>query len=151
MTDLNAVTAALTSLKAAMEFLKALQDGSVSLGKAELKLKLAETIGDLAEAKIELVTIQEALTAKDQQIAGLTEAFEQKDEIKREGDAYYRVRNGKPTGQPLCLRCWEVDHKQRQLVRDASDFRVSIRPTRDALRRSFRYDSCRLRIVYLPS
>jgi len=55
------ITAALASLRSAIELLKVLRDGSVSLGKAELKLKLAEVLGSLAEAKIDLVAVQDTL------------------------------------------------------------------------------------------
>ena len=93
--------------------------------KAELKLRLADVLGSLADAKVELLDVQDALLEKDKKIAELTSAFEKKDELVRRGDAYYtKDEHGKAIGKPYCLRCWESDHKQRQLVHSPKEGRV---------------------------
>jgi hypothetical protein len=121
---MTTIAAALASLKAATDIAKALRESDRSLERAELKLKLAELVGSLAEAKIQLAEVQDLLAAKDRTIAELQEAFESKDTLVRHRDAYYSVdAAGRPAGVPYCLRCWESDHRRRQLVHDARDHR----------------------------
>ncbi len=127
MTDLTTIGAALGSLKTAVEIAKFLREADVSIEKAELKLKLVELLGTLAQAKIELAAVQEELSAKDKRITEIEEAFESKDTMVRHYDAYYVVDgNGNAIGTPFCLRCWENDHKKRQLVHDAKERRMQV-------------------------
>jgi hypothetical protein len=76
---------------------------------------------------MELVDLQEHFAAKEQRIKELEGAFQAKDTLVRRSDAYYRVdAEGSPMGVPFCLRCWENDQKQRQLVHDAKEYRTRI-------------------------
>ncbi len=118
MPDMAMISAAVGSVKAAIEITKALREGDPE--KAELKLKLVDLVDRLADARTALIEVQEALAQKDKRIAELEEAFETKDEVVKHGDAYYlKDRSGNPTAQPLCLRCWEVEHKKRHVAGDA--------------------------------
>jgi hypothetical protein len=127
MADLGTIAAALSSLKTAADIAKFLRETNLSIEHAELKLKLAELVGALAQAKIELVGIQEELSEKNKRIAEIEEAFQSKDTIVRHGDAYYVTDGGgKPIGIPYCLRCMENDHKKRQLVHDANNYRMRV-------------------------
>lgn len=127
MADLATIGAALSSLKTAADIAKFLRETDLSIERADLKLKLAELMGALAQAKIELAEIQEDLSAKDKRIAEIEEAFQAKDTMVRYRDAYYVADgSGNPIGTPYCLRCWENDHKKRQLVEEAKDFRTKV-------------------------
>jgi hypothetical protein len=127
MPDLATIGAALSSIKTATEIVKFLRESDLSLERAELKLKLADLLSSLADAKIELVEVQETLAEKDKLIADLEAAFQTKDSLIRKYDAYYTVdKNGEPTGVPYCLRCWENEHKKRQLVRDSKNHRTRV-------------------------
>lgn len=124
MPDLASIAAALTSIKAATEIVKTIRESEASIQKAELKLRLADILTALADARTELTDVQELLVRRDRRIAELEEAFAAKDRLKRRYDAYYRLNaNGEPEGEPLCVRCWEVDHRQHQLVCDTADHR----------------------------
>ncbi|MWL87684.1 hypothetical protein [Cupriavidus sp. SW-Y-13] len=125
MPDLATVATVLSSVKTATDIAKFLRESDLSLERAELKSKLADLIGALADTKIELVEVQETLAAKDKRIAELEEAFQSKDTLVRFSDAFYEVgADGKPTGIPYCLRCWESDHRKRQLVEKTFDKKV---------------------------
>lgn len=127
MPDLATIGAALSSLKAATDIAKFLRESDLSLERAELKLKLADLLSSLADAKIELVEVQETLAEKDKRIAELEDAFQNKDSFVRQFDAYYKTdENGEPIGVPYCLRCWENDHKKRQLVHDSKNYRTRV-------------------------
>lgn len=127
MPDFATIGAVLSSLKTATEITKFLRETDLSLERADLKLKLAELIEALADAKIVLVEVQETLAGKDQRIADLEEAFNSKDDLVRRYDAYYAADlEGKPIGVPYCLRCWETEHKKRQLVHSPKDHRTCV-------------------------
>lgn len=122
MPDISTISAVLSSLKTATDIAKFLRESDLSLERAELKLKLAELVGALADAKFELSEVQEALSEKAKKIVDLEEAFQSKDGLVRRYDAYYQLDEaGSPIGVAYCLRCWENDHKKRQLVQDAKD------------------------------
>ncbi|MCP4975689.1 MAG: hypothetical protein GY931_05965 [Maribacter sp.] len=122
MPDIATIGAALSSLKTATDIAKFLRASDFNLKKAELKLKMADLVSALAEAKMELVDVQEEILEKDKVITELKEAFESKDQLVRRYDAYYEAdSNGAPVGISYCLRCWEGDHKKRQLVCDSKD------------------------------
>lgn len=122
MADIAAIGAVLSSLKTATDIAKFIRESDLSLERAELKLKVADLVGALADVKLELVELQEEFAAKEQRIKALEGAFQAKDTLVRRYDAYYRVDlEGNPTGVPYCLRCWENDYKQRQLVHDAKE------------------------------
>ena len=123
MPDIVTITAVLNSLKTATDIAKFLRESDLSFEQAELKLKLADLVGALADAKLELAEVQETLAEKNERIADLEDAFEAKGAFVRCNDAYYMAdEDGNPTGVPHCLRCWETDHRKRQLVRDSENF-----------------------------
>lgn len=127
MPDIATIGAALSSIKTATEIVKFLRESDTSLERAEMRLKLADVVSALANAKMEIVDIQETLAQKDQRISELEEAFQSKDALVKQYDAYYACDpEGNATGAPYCLRCWEVDHKKRNLVRAAADRHVRV-------------------------
>jgi hypothetical protein len=110
MPDITTIGAFLTSIKTATEVAKAIKSVDVSLEKAETKLKIAELIESLADAKMQAVEIQELIQEKDKKIAELEKAFELKSQLSRQGDAYFEVENNRLVGDPFCSYCWEVKH-----------------------------------------
>ena len=127
MPDLATIGAALSSIKTATDIVKYLRASDLSLERAELKLKLADLLGSLADAKLELIEVQETLVEREKKILALEESFLKKDSLLRQYDAYYKAdENGKPTGVPYCLRCWESDHQQKQLVHDSKEYRIRL-------------------------
>lgn len=116
MADLTTITAILSNLKVATDIAKAIRESDLSMERAELKLRLAEMIGSLADAKIEVTEVQQLLIEKDQAIAQLEEAFQGKDDLVKRYDGYYSVNSiGKPVGEPYCVSCWQVRHKRYNL------------------------------------
>jgi len=129
MADMTLIATALSGIKTATDIARFLKDSDFSLEKAELKLKLAELVGALADVKMELAEIQETIAEKDKKIQELQEAFENKGEMIRRSDAYYMAdENGKPHGVAYCLKCWEVDHKKRPLIKFAGNMHINVCP-----------------------
>jgi hypothetical protein len=61
MTDMAGVSLVLSSIKAATDIARLLKDTNLSLEKAAAKLKLAELVGALADAKIQIAEVQDLL------------------------------------------------------------------------------------------
>lgn len=121
MPDAATMSAVFASIKAATDIAKYIRQTDTALEQAELKNKLADMLLSLADAKTQAVDVGEALAAKDARIAELEDAFRAKDKLVRYKDAYYRVDDaGAAIGPSLCARCWDVDHRQYQLVYNGS-------------------------------
>ncbi|HEU4700685.1 MAG TPA: hypothetical protein VFS40_15985 [Gemmatimonadales bacterium] len=129
MPDIATISAALTSLKTATEIAKALRDLPTTLENAELKLRVADLTGALADLKLQLTEVREDIAARETRIAELEVAFERREDLVRHGDAYYRKgEGGEAVGDAFCLRCWEVEHRQRPLVDHFADRSVRFCP-----------------------
>jgi hypothetical protein len=127
MPDMATITAVLGNLKTATDIARFIRESDASIERAEVKLKIADLISALADVKIELVALQEAFTEKERRLKELEEAFQEKGRMVRRYDAYYQAdEEGEPAGVPFCLRCWENDHKRRQLVHDAKEYRLRV-------------------------
>lgn len=125
MADLTTITAILANLKVATDIAKAIRESDVSIERAELKLRLAEMIGALADAKIEVTDIQQLLIDKTKALAELEEAFQNKDQLIKRYDGYYALNDsGQPVGEPYCVSCWQVRHKRYNLQYLAGDRHV---------------------------
>ncbi len=83
------ITAALSSLKAATEIAKIIKDSGYTLEKAEIKLKIADMLGSLADTKINLAELQDLLLRKDKMIKELESRLELKEKLKWESPYYW--------------------------------------------------------------
>ncbi len=127
MADLATITAILGNLKLATDIAKAIRDSDISVERAELKLKLAEMIGALADAKIEVTEVQQLLVEKERELAELKDAFQSKDNLVKRYDGYYRVdEHGNPTGEPYCVSCWQTKQKRYNLQYLAGDRTIKV-------------------------
>jgi hypothetical protein len=108
--DITSITSALSSIKTAIDITKILKESSSSLEKAEIKLKLAELIEALAEAKIHFSEIQELVLNKEKQIKELEAALEIKGKLKWENPVYY-LFEGNSKGGPFCQQCYDTGKK----------------------------------------
>lgn len=122
MPDMATITTVLTSLKAATDIAKFIGESDASLEKAELKMKVADLMTTLADARIQAVGIQDLLAEKDAEIARLSEAMETRSKVVRMWDGIYSAdETGQATGLPHCLSCWTERHKLRPLITDPKD------------------------------
>jgi len=81
------------------------------LEKSEMKILLAELAGSISEAKMELGILQGHLQDKDAELKAMGELLHTKANLRRRGDGYYKVREGRPYGQAYCSYCWEGEQK----------------------------------------
>lgn len=112
MADLVTISTIFSSVKAATEIAKLIKDSGLSLEKAEMKLKIAELISSLADAKIATAEVNDIIKEKDDRIKELEGAFAFKSKLVRYRDAYYQIKEeGIPSGDPYCSNCWETSNR----------------------------------------
>lgn len=110
MTDLASIASILGSVKTATEIAKLLKDSDLSLEKAEMKLKLAELISALADAKIEMAEIQSLLMEKDDRIKTLQEEKKTRSNLTYEAPYYWSINRDSKEG-PFCQQCFDKNEK----------------------------------------
>lgn len=108
--DLSTVTSALGSIKAATEIAKLIKDSDLSLEKAETKLKLADLIGSLADAKLEVINLQELLAKTEERIKGLEGELQVHKALRWEEPLYWLDGESGSDG-PYCQHCYDSSHK----------------------------------------
>ena len=112
MTDPTVLATLATNVKVAFDVGKAILAAKEQMNTAELKLRLADMMSALAEAKVHVAEAQDELRAQDHKISELEAAFRKKGDVTRDHDAYYeKGADGLSTGEPYCMVCWERDHK----------------------------------------
>jgi hypothetical protein len=108
----ESIGTAIAMVNGSLELVKKLSTASGAAERAELKLKAAELIGSLADAKLALINSMEEAQTQQRTIAQLQEALQLKATVGRVFDGYYETdANGKPHGDPFCARCWQADHR----------------------------------------
>ncbi|MGR5437861.1 hypothetical protein [Vibrio owensii] len=124
MADIATLSTALASIKTAIDLAKVVKDSDLTLEKAETKLRLADLLSSLADAKMEMVEVQELVGEKDKRIKELESSLLLKSELVRFGDAMYKKGNsGEAKGVPYCLNCWTQKHQIFPLYQSTSNVR----------------------------
>ena len=110
---MTTISAALSSIKTATDIAKLIKESDVSLEKAESKLKLAELISALADAKMQIAEIQQVLIEKDGEIRVATEQLAVKEKLQWEKPYYWLIEGTRKEG-PFCQHCYD---KNKELIR----------------------------------
>jgi len=108
--DLTTISTALSSLKTATEIAKLIKNSDNSLEQAESKLKLADLISALADAKIQMTEIQQVLLEKDDEIKALNQKLNTKEKLQWEQPYYWRIDGNQKEG-PFCQQCYDKNHE----------------------------------------
>lgn len=102
----------LSALNSAIDIAKKLNSVDDAIEKAELRLKLAELIGYLADAKVMLVQAKEEISARDGELSRMRDTLKVRAETVVVRSHHYRKNaEGQPVGRPFCPRCMEADGK----------------------------------------
>jgi ribosomal protein L37AE/L43A len=112
--DLATIATALSSIKTATEIAKLIKSGEKSLEQAEYKLKVAELVGALADAKIEIAGIQDIILEKDKKISSLEERFNLRESMVWEKPYYWKKSTDQKDG-PFCQQCFDNEQKAIRL------------------------------------
>ena len=119
--DMATISALIGSIKTATDLAKLINESGITLEKAEVKLKLAELISALADAKMDIATVQQALLDKDAELARLLEQISIKEKLNWEAPYYWLINDGKKDG-PYCQQCYDNSHKLIRLNGDGRGF-----------------------------
>jgi hypothetical protein len=119
--DFTAVTAVLGSIKTATEIAKYIKDSDLSLEKAETKLKLADLIGALADAKLEVVGVEQTLAEAEARIRELVQQLETRGKLKWVDPAYWLEADTGLQG-PFCQQCYDTGGKLVRLQDDGDGY-----------------------------
>lgn len=115
--DITSVGSLLTSLKTATDIVKFIRDSEVSIERAELKLKLAELVEALANAKLEAADIKQSIVERDELIRELRTQAQQRELLKWEQPCYY-LTNEEGVKEPYCQNCHDSTGKLSRLHDD---------------------------------
>lgn len=110
MVDVTGFSTILTSIKTATDIAKLIKDSGVSLEQAEIKLKLAELVSALADAKIDIATIQQTLIEKDLQIQEMRKELSVRERVEYRDPSYWLKCESGEEG-PYCQRCYDAEGK----------------------------------------
>ena len=111
--DLTIISTALTGIKTASDLAKAIKDAGLSLEQAEVKLKVAELISALSDAKMSIAEVRELLQKKEEEIKELNSKWNIYQKLKYVAPYYWLIEDEKKDG-PYCQLCYD---KERSLIR----------------------------------
>ena len=119
--DFAAIGSLLGSLKTATDIAKFIRESDFSFEKAETKLKLAELVSALADAKLGAAEIQQEIIERNEEIRQLKATAKLQAEIIWRQPCYYLVdREGKE--EPFCQNCYDSERKLARLHTDGTGF-----------------------------
>ncbi|OCK46159.1 hypothetical protein BA766_15580 [Stenotrophomonas maltophilia] len=107
------------AVKAGADLLRGVLTADKALSEAEWKLKLADAISLLADARMAIVDAGDKAAELNQEIARLTEALSNRTKVVRFGGMYYeKGSDGVAEGEPYCPHCFEAENRLIHLVRN---------------------------------
>jgi hypothetical protein len=112
--DLATIAAAFGSIKPAMDIAKGWHEANVSLEKVGHKFQVAELIGALTQARLDIASIQDEVLSRDRQIRELQEQLDLRARMTYLAPFYWEERDGKRDG-PFCQQCYDSQHKAIRL------------------------------------
>lgn len=119
MPDIQAINAAVSSIKIAIEIVDFLNKTNTSIKTALLSSKIAELTYALSEAHIQMAETKQLIIEKNATISKLEQQLDLKQNTIKHLEAFYiKDNNGKPFGEPYCPRCFETDIILIHLVSD---------------------------------
>ena len=115
--EIAAITTGLGALKHATDIARLIKDSSSSLEQSETKLRFAELIDSLAEAKLSMAALKEVVDEKQGDVDRLEKAISLLDELTFDGQFYAKEGDS----VPFCPRCFEVARIAVHLTKVASN------------------------------
>lgn len=119
--DIATISGALGSIKAATDIAKLIRNSNISLQDAEVKLKLADLISTLADAKIEMADIQADLIRNQEKISELENKLKLKEDVTWD-EPYYWLGAAKEKNGPYCQKCFDGEQKLIRLQGNGSGY-----------------------------
>lgn len=115
--DIAALGSLLGSIKTATEIAKLIRESDSSLERAETKLKLADLVSALAEAKLNAAEVQEAILERDAEIRRLLDEARLTATLIWRQPCYF-LSNADGKEEPFCQNCYDTAKKLAHLHDD---------------------------------
>ena len=122
MPDIAAISAVLSSIKSASDIARLVRESGMTLEQAEYKLKLAELVEKLADAKLEIVAIQDVIDERDKKIKELEQAALIRGKILFKAPSYW-LTDGTTEDGPFCQQCFDSTDKLARMLHKQSDIK----------------------------
>lgn len=122
MPDIAAISAVLSSIKSASDIARLVRESGTTLEQAEYKLKLAELVEKLADAKLEIVAIQDVIDERDKKIKALEQAALVRGKILFKAPSYW-LNDGTTEDGPFCQQCYDSTDKLIRLTGTTGEHR----------------------------
>ncbi len=103
------------AIKLAIDGAKALRDTAKAWDEADFKLRIADLINTLTDAREKISDLSDQLRDRDREIADLKRAASERAALEYEAPFYWRATDGGRDG-PFCQRCNDVDGKSVRLI-----------------------------------
>ncbi|HOB02631.1 MAG TPA: hypothetical protein PLJ16_07915 [Casimicrobium huifangae] len=117
--DVAAIGSLFGSLKAATDIAKLIRESGITLERAELKLKLAELMEALADAKIGAAEVQQLILERDAEIRTLREEARVRRDLRWEPPCYFLPdATQSRQEQAYCQKCYDGDSRLVRLHTD---------------------------------
>jgi len=111
------------AVKAGADLLRGVLTAEKALSEAEWKLKLADAISLLADARMAIVDAGDKTVELQKEIDRLNGALACKDAVVRFNGMYYRkAEDGMPVGEAYCSHCFEVEGRLVHVIRNTGKF-----------------------------
>ncbi len=117
--DIASISTLLSSLKTATDIAKLIRESDVSLERAETKLKLADLVSALADARLEAAEIQQLILDRDETIRRLESAAQLKAQLLWRQPCYY-LANRDGVEEPYCQNCYDSQERLARLHADGA-------------------------------
>lgn len=105
------ISAALASIKFAREMAGFYRGVEKTIDQAEFKLKIADIVDALTDAREKIADVQGLVIEKDERIRGLEEALKFQGELQYEEPVYWQYKDGAKIDGPFCPKCWDDERK----------------------------------------
>jgi hypothetical protein len=116
MADLTAISTVLSSIKAATDIAKIVRESGLTLEQAEYKLKLAELVEKLADAKLQIASVQEVIDERDRKIKELENAANIRGKLSFAPPYYWLTAEDGNRDGPYCQQCYDSAAKLIRLT-----------------------------------
>lgn len=113
--EIASIASAISSIKTATDIVKHIRDSGSSLEDAEIKLKLADLVGALADSKMEVANFKDLLLEKDSIIQRLQAKLSKELKTVWEDPYYFIVDESGERDGPYCQKCYDGDGKYIRL------------------------------------
>jgi len=106
-----AIKAMMGSLKAMLSLAQKYKDLELNQRIIDVQTEAQNLMIDLHEKELELHGTKKLLAEAE-------EKLKFKEKLVRSGESYFEAgEDGKPTGEPYCSHCWEVEHLAVHILR----------------------------------